>query len=218
MFRTAVLRSARSAACQTVRLSAIARPAASSFVTKSQFAPSQFQAVRCYSAAAGLQKDEVESRILDLLKNFDKVGCVLGLMDFANHFTGGRCIEGTIWTQSLTWPLHWLLVAHTNIALLEWSWFGQLGYCWGRDGDWGGQSRSRGWYIEVLTLPQEFSIEIPDKEADAIHSGKFNCESYLRKQLLTITQLIRPLTTSLPSQMVSPESSRLTKNSNLNPP
>ena len=24
---------------------------------------------------------------------------------------------------------------------------------------------------QVLTTPQEFSIEIPDKEADAIHSG-----------------------------------------------
>ena len=50
------------------------RPAGpSSFVTKSQFAPSAFQAARCYSAAAGLQKPEVEGRIVDLLKNFDKV-------------------------------------------------------------------------------------------------------------------------------------------------
>jgi NADH dehydrogenase (ubiquinone) 1 alpha/beta subcomplex 1 len=50
------------------------RPAApSSFVTKSQFAPSAFQTARCYSAASGLQKPEVEGRIVDLLKNFDKV-------------------------------------------------------------------------------------------------------------------------------------------------
>lgn len=27
---------------------------------------------------------------------------------------------------------------------------------------------------KVLTWSQEFSIEIPDKEADAIHSGMFN--------------------------------------------
>ena len=27
-------------------------------------------------------------------------------------------------------------------------------------------------YVRVLTTLQEFSIEIPDKEADAIHSGK----------------------------------------------
>lgn len=50
------------------------RPAApSSFVTKSKFAPSAFQAIRCYSADAGLSKTEVEGRIVDLLKNFDKV-------------------------------------------------------------------------------------------------------------------------------------------------
>jgi hypothetical protein len=30
-------------------------------------------AVRCYSAAAGLKKDEVEGRIMELLKGFDKV-------------------------------------------------------------------------------------------------------------------------------------------------
>jgi hypothetical protein len=32
-----------------------------------------FQAVRCYAASAGLSKDEVTGRIMDLLKNFDKV-------------------------------------------------------------------------------------------------------------------------------------------------
>lgn len=75
MFRSAILRSARSASSQVVRSSgAIARPATqSSLITKSRFAPSAFQAARCYSAAAGLQKSEVEGRIVDLLKNFDKV-------------------------------------------------------------------------------------------------------------------------------------------------
>jgi NADH dehydrogenase (ubiquinone) 1 alpha/beta subcomplex 1 len=78
MFRTALLRSAHSAASQAVRTSgAIARPVApSSLVTKSRFAPTAFQAARCYSAAAGLSKPEVEGRIVDLLKNFDKVGLV----------------------------------------------------------------------------------------------------------------------------------------------
>jgi hypothetical protein len=73
MFRTALLRSARSAAAQTVRRSgAIARPIAA--VATPKFAPvAAFQAVRCYSAAAGLSKSEVEGRIVDLLKNFDKV-------------------------------------------------------------------------------------------------------------------------------------------------
>lgn len=75
MFRTALLRSARSAASKAVqRPAAIARPInQSSFITKSQFAPSAFQAARCYSAAAGLNKGEVEGRILSLLSNFDKV-------------------------------------------------------------------------------------------------------------------------------------------------
>jgi NADH dehydrogenase (ubiquinone) 1 alpha/beta subcomplex 1 len=75
MFRTALLRSARSATSQAARGSgAIARSAsASSLLTKSRFAPSAFEAVRCYSAAAGLAKPEVEGRIVDLLKNFDKV-------------------------------------------------------------------------------------------------------------------------------------------------
>lgn len=80
MFRAVLLRSARSATCQAVRRSSpIARPAlASSFVKQSQFAPSAFQAVRCYSAAAGLEKPEVEGRIIDLLKNFDKVSFYSG--------------------------------------------------------------------------------------------------------------------------------------------
>ena len=51
---------------------------------------------------------------------------------------------------------------------------------------------------------QEFSIEIPDKDADAIHSGKL----YLDKQrerdgMLTDDQWIRPLSTSSRSQMVN---------------
>jgi NADH dehydrogenase (ubiquinone) 1 alpha/beta subcomplex 1 len=79
MFRTALLRSAQSAATQAVRRSgAIARPVAApnTIISTSRFAPSAFQAVRCYSAAAGLSKTEVEGRIVDLLKNFDKVRCV----------------------------------------------------------------------------------------------------------------------------------------------
>jgi len=30
--------------------------------------------------------------------------------------------------------------------------------------------------MQALTNEQEFSIEIPDKEADAIHSGMFQCK------------------------------------------
>jgi NADH dehydrogenase (ubiquinone) 1 alpha/beta subcomplex 1 len=53
----------------------MARPVArSSFFQPKQITLSTyFQAVRCYSASAGLSQDEVTGRIMDLLKNFDKV-------------------------------------------------------------------------------------------------------------------------------------------------
>lgn len=76
MFRTALVRSARQAARAAPRWQApIARPVArSSLFQVKQITPSaRFQAVRCYASSAGLSKDEVEGRIMDLLKNFDKV-------------------------------------------------------------------------------------------------------------------------------------------------
>jgi hypothetical protein len=53
----------------------MARPAArSSFLQPRQTTPSPYlQAVRCYAASAGLSQEEVTGRIMDLLKNFDKV-------------------------------------------------------------------------------------------------------------------------------------------------
>ena len=53
----------------------MARPVArSAFAQPRQITPSvYFQAVRCYAASAGLSQDEVTGRIMDLLKNFDKV-------------------------------------------------------------------------------------------------------------------------------------------------
>lgn len=74
MFRTALLRSARSAARAAPRCqAAMARPVARSSFFQPKMSPStQFQAVRCYAASAGLAKEEVTGRIMDLLKNFDK--------------------------------------------------------------------------------------------------------------------------------------------------
>jgi NADH dehydrogenase (ubiquinone) 1 alpha/beta subcomplex 1, acyl-carrier protein len=75
MFRTAILRSARVATRSAARWQApIARPSVSAFVSAQKLAPAvSLQSLRCYSAGAGLAKDEIEGRILDLLKNFDKV-------------------------------------------------------------------------------------------------------------------------------------------------
>ncbi|KAG9598465.1 hypothetical protein KCU77_g23657, partial [Aureobasidium melanogenum] len=76
MFRFAVARSARCLAQAAPRVQApiTRRVAPSSFLPSTTAAPSTFvSAVRCYSAHAGLSKDEVQGRILDLLKNFDKV-------------------------------------------------------------------------------------------------------------------------------------------------
>ncbi|KAK4932064.1 hypothetical protein LTR28_011459 [Elasticomyces elasticus] len=76
MFRTALLRSARCAMQASTRQQApIARKITTAPLRPSkQFVPaSSFNTVRCYSAHAGLGEDEVQGRILDLLKNFDKV-------------------------------------------------------------------------------------------------------------------------------------------------
>ena len=76
MFRTALLRSARATARAAPRCQpAMARPVARfAFVQPAQHTPAtSFQAIRCYSASAGLSQDEVQGHIMDLLKNFDKV-------------------------------------------------------------------------------------------------------------------------------------------------
>ena len=73
MMRTAVLRCARQA---SIRAS---RPVSQSILRPTLALPSKvgrvaaIPSIRFYSAHAGLAKDEVEGRILDLLKNFDKV-------------------------------------------------------------------------------------------------------------------------------------------------
>ncbi|KAL8289764.1 hypothetical protein RB597_001400 [Gaeumannomyces tritici] len=79
MFRANVLRSAVASVARV----AVARPtpvarlavrgasAPATWMPKTAAAP--WSAVRCYAAAAGLDKDAVEERIVALLKNFDKV-------------------------------------------------------------------------------------------------------------------------------------------------
>jgi hypothetical protein len=75
----------------------MARPVArTSFIQPKQITPSvYFQAVRCYAASAGLSQDEVTGRIMDLLKNFDKVMRMrLGGEVMANAHTGPGYLKG----------------------------------------------------------------------------------------------------------------------------
>ncbi|KAG8628641.1 hypothetical protein KVT40_002506 [Elsinoe batatas] len=121
MFRTAVLRCARQASLGA------SRPVYQSLYRQtpsiSRNAPrvAALPSIRLYSAHAGLSKDEVEGRILDLLKNFDKVTDASKLKGDA-HFTNDLGLD--------------------SLDTVE----------------------------VVMAIEEEFSIEIPDKDADAIHS------------------------------------------------
>ncbi|KAJ5993235.1 Acyl carrier protein (ACP) [Penicillium sp. IBT 35674x] len=104
MFRSAIIRSSPIA------------------VRASQFTPCFVnQGVRCYSAPAGLNKSEVEGRIVNLLKNFDKVSDV-NKINGVSHFSNDLGLD--------------------SLDTVE----------------------------VVMAIEEEFSIEIPDKEADQIHS------------------------------------------------
>jgi len=107
MFRSAIIRSARCATRSGVRsFSAIGRPIAkTSIPSSSRFVPAIVQVSRCYSSAAGLAKPEVEGRIVDLLKNFDKVSWRLWwqLEALLISRAGYGSIEGTTNTQYSLW-------------------------------------------------------------------------------------------------------------------
>jgi NADH dehydrogenase (ubiquinone) 1 alpha/beta subcomplex 1 len=74
MFRSAVVRSLRASVPRAVRTPTAFQIRSSPVARPAQFAPRfAYQGVRLYSAPAGLNKEEVEGRIVNLLKNFDKV-------------------------------------------------------------------------------------------------------------------------------------------------
>ncbi|KAL1888394.1 mitochondrial acyl carrier protein [Sporothrix stenoceras] len=77
--------------------------------------------VRFYSAAAGLNKDEVEGRIISLLQGFDKVNDASNIKA-TSHFANDLGLD--------------------SLDTVE----------------------------VVMAIEEEFSIEIPDKDADSLHS------------------------------------------------
>lgn len=84
MFRTAIVCASRTIASTAART---ARPA----ITRAQISPAfanrtsarilPIVAFRGYASGSGLNQEEVTGRILDLLKNFDKVGLMSLKMD-----------------------------------------------------------------------------------------------------------------------------------------
>ncbi|PYH51809.1 acyl carrier protein [Aspergillus niger CBS 101883] len=122
MFRSAVVRSLRASVPRAVKTPAPFQIRSSPVARPAQFAPRfAYQGVRLYSAPAGLNKDEVEGRIVNLLKNFDKVRSQ-SRINGASHFANDLGLD--------------------SLDTVE----------------------------VVMAIEEEFSIEIPDKEADSIHS------------------------------------------------
>jgi hypothetical protein len=92
MFRTALLRSARCAVQASARAQqpAVRRAIVTPFVTSRTSTPAfSISAVRSYASGSGLGQEEVTGRIMDLLKNFDKVR---GMKTWMRMY-GGACTD-----------------------------------------------------------------------------------------------------------------------------
>ncbi|KAG5203934.1 hypothetical protein GY631_7338 [Trichophyton interdigitale] len=133
MFRSAVIRSLRTSVPRVARVaSPVSRqaPVAASIARQAQFAPRfAYQAIRQYSAPAGLSEQEVQGRIIDLLKNFDNVSDA-SKINVESHFQNDLGLD--------------------SLDAVE----------------------------VVMAIEEEFSIEIPDLEAEKIHSVR-NAVDYI---------------------------------------
>ncbi|GAW23754.1 hypothetical protein ANO14919_133300 [Xylariales sp. No.14919] len=120
MFRTTIFRFA-------VAASRLTRPTAArsaALIPRAAAPTSRISAIpslRMYSAASGLKKEEVESRIIGILNSFDKVNDPSNIGPTA-HFSNDLALD--------------------SLDTVE----------------------------VVMAIEEEFSIEIPDKDADTIHS------------------------------------------------
>ncbi|QQK41322.1 Acyl carrier protein-like [Penicillium digitatum] len=122
MFRSAIVRSLKASAPRVIKTPAPFHIRSSPIAAQvPQFTPCFAQGVRLYSAPAGLSKNEAEGRIVNLLKNFDKVSDA-SKINGASHFSNDLGLD--------------------SLDTVE----------------------------VVMAIEEEFSIEIPDKEADQIHS------------------------------------------------
>ncbi|KAK5796436.1 hypothetical protein VI817_005721 [Penicillium citrinum] len=124
MFRSAIVRSLRASAPRVaVKTPAPFQIRSSPIAARvPQFTPCFVsQSIRAYSAPAGLNKSEVEGRIVNLLKNFDKVSDA-SKINGVSHFSNDLGLD--------------------SLDTVE----------------------------VVMAIEEEFSLEIPDKEADQIHS------------------------------------------------
>ncbi|KAJ5834789.1 hypothetical protein N7447_000815 [Penicillium robsamsonii] len=122
MFRSAIARSLKASAPRVIKTPAPFYIRSSPIAAQvPQFTPCFAQGVRLYSAPAGLSKTEAEGRIVNLLKNFDKVSDA-SKINGTSHFSNDLGLD--------------------SLDTVE----------------------------VVMAIEEEFSIEIPDKEADQIHS------------------------------------------------
>ncbi|KAM0103799.1 mitochondrial acyl carrier protein [Aspergillus fumigatus] len=161
MFRSAVVRSLRASVPRAVRTPAAFQIRSSPVARPAQFAPRfAYQGVRLYSAPAGLNKEEVEGRIVNLLKNFDKVR---SFNFFSLALSGpsdgtAKILPTMVFEYQITDAIDGVQVSDASKINGSSHFSNDLGL------------DSLDTVEVVMAIEEEFSIEIPDKEADAIHS------------------------------------------------